>query len=55
MLLPANDAVIKQDMQPANNALIANLENNCFCDGAIPPRIPSCIPIDEKLEKPHNA
>lgn len=52
---PASEAVMKQEMLPANNARSANLERRRLREGAIPPRMPNWMPMDVKLEKPHKA
>lgn len=55
LILPATQAVIRQANVPANNARNANAARSDFLLGANGPNPPSCIPIDEKFEKPHKA
>lgn len=53
--MPAIQAVIKQAAEPATIALNAIIDKSDFRFGAMEPNDPSCIPIELKLEKPHNA
>lgn len=53
--MPAIQAVIKHAAEPATIALNAIVDKSDFLFGAIEPNDPSCIPIELKFEKPHNA
>ena len=53
--MPAIQAVIKQAAEPATIALNAIVDKSDFRFGAMEPNDPSWIPIELKLEKPHNA
>ena len=55
MSIPAIQAVIKQAAEPAIIALNAMEAKSAFLSGAIDPSDPNWIPIEPKLEKPHNA
>lgn len=46
---------MKQLIHPANNALNEIDASSDLRSGAIPPKTPSWIPIDEKFENPANA
>ena len=53
--IPAIVAVNHDANAPPNIALVTNLAKSFFLSGAIDPIPPSCMPIDAKFAKPHNA
>ena len=54
-IMPAIVAVSHDANAPPNIAFVTSFARSLLRPGAIPPIPPSCIPIEPKFAKPHNA